>query len=250
MVRLLAQAREFDNSVLWDVDGGGTPDFVLRRTGTVFVETGSTSYGAAQTIRSVEGYLHLDSGNNGNGVVMEYGGDPEPQDIAKLSNNVIPNVLVGPAMMGPMGSGSYVFGAPGQTGRMMMSFNSSTSSIGGQYNYGLMNANVVGAAYNGRFNQAPGSLNYFGFSFTEGGDTFYGWAAILFDLEGEDRRLEIVEWAYEDTPDTAIAVGATGVPVPAHGLAMLAAGAGSVLAMRRKRRDLALIPRTSDRDTL
>ena len=131
-----------------------------------------------------------------------------------------------------------------------MSFNSSTSSIGGQFNYGQTNATVVGAALNGEFNEPLGSLGHFGFSFTEGGETFYGWAAILLNIEGEDRRLEIVEWAYEDMPDTAIAVGATSIPVPAHGLAMLAAGAGSVLVMRRKRRDLVLNFHTSDRDTI
>ncbi len=202
----------FDLSVNWDVDGDNNDDFTLRKTGIVATE--------GPTLRSAYGNMFLNSaGLNGNGVVQASGTMVDSRAIVALPLG---------AAVGPTLDSGYQFGAPGQTNRAMLSFDSSTS--GG---YMQHEVNLLTLATTGGF--TPDQLQYFGFSFM--GSTFYGWAAILHDTQGPDRGMYIVEWAYNDTPNAPIAAGA--VPVPAHGLAMLAAGAGSVLAMRRRRREAA-----------
>jgi hypothetical protein len=71
---------------------------------------------------------------------------------------------------------------------------------------------------------------YMGFSFepTVGGATHYGWAQVT--LRDDGSAGNIVAWAYEDTPATAIPVGA--VPEPSSSLLLSLLG---LLACRRKR---------------
>ena len=205
----------FNASVSWDVDSDGNADFEISKMGTVSTDTFPVT---------ANGYMSLNSGGlNGNGVVKPFGstGTIPPQAIQAMGLG---------QTVGPTLGGSYQWGAPGQTNRRMMSF-TSVYSDGSTFSYGV---NVVSQGATGGF--ASDQLQYFGFSFTNGG-IHYGWAGIRLDTEGDDRRLEIVEWAYEDTAGASIQVGAAAIPIPAHGLAMLAAGAGSVLAMRRKRRE-------------
>lgn len=86
-----------------------------------------------------------------------------------------------------------------------------------------------------------------GFQFEISGDTHYGWARVNFALGTpgvSNGVLEVVEWAFEDAADTAIAAGATGgqaVPEPASsavlgGLALLACGAGGVKRWRQSKK--------------
>ena len=167
----------FDESMTWDVDGDSNPDFDLRKKGNIATD--------GPTLRSATGYIYLNSLStaayaplNGNGVV---------QGILQVDTRAIktmaPGKLVGPTLAT---SYQYKWGNPGQTDRTMMSFFSTTSGTATSNG-----ASVVGQANNGGF--AGDQLQYFGFSFTSGGNTFFGWAAILHAL-GSDRRLEIVEW--------------------------------------------------------
>ena len=155
-----AGAGAFDLSVGWNVDGDANVDFELRKTGTVVTD--------GPTLRDASGYMFLNSaGLNGNGVVQVFG-TADTRAIRRL----LPGEVVGPTL-----GGSYQFGSPGQTNRLMLSFNSSTN--GAYMQHGV---NVAGQALNGGF--VADQLQYFGFSFTSGADTFYGWAAILHDTLG------------------------------------------------------------------
>lgn len=79
---------------------------------------------------------------------------------------------------------------------------------------------------------------YAGFRFSNDQDELlYGWARFSFDPGGgSGATFSIHEWAYNDTPNQGIKVGA--IPEPAHvvsGLGLLAAGAAGLRRMRRRR---------------
>lgn len=59
----------------------------------------------------------------------------------------------------------------------------------------------------------PPQTAYFGLRFELAGQTHYGWVQIS---EGTTDQ-GVLAWAYESTPDAAIAAGATGDPAPAPG---------------------------------
>ncbi|MFN9373021.1 MAG: PEP-CTERM sorting domain-containing protein [Planctomycetaceae bacterium] len=77
---------------------------------------------------------------------------------------------------------------------------------------------------------------YFGFKFTSGADTFYGWGEIA--LTGpKGYGISILQAYYNNTPGTAITVGDTGSAVPEPStcaLALLAAGGVAAYRARRK----------------
>lgn len=86
---------------------------------------------------------------------------------------------------------------------------------------------------------ADGVTGYSGFVFAIGGSSHYGWVEWTHTLAtGPGGGLvEVHNWAFEDTPDTPIHIADTGaevVPEPGS-LALLAAGAGGLLAWRRRR---------------
>ncbi|MCZ6894806.1 MAG: hypothetical protein O7H40_12275, partial [Gammaproteobacteria bacterium] len=113
----------FDNAVLWDVDGGGTPDFALRRKGTLYTNPIGTE-GSAFTNRYAYGYLMLDSATGGNGVVMVNEGTNPPDPLAIQALQA--GTQIGPNLVGTLATGSYRLGSAGQTGRNMMNFISSS----------------------------------------------------------------------------------------------------------------------------
>ncbi|TWU20783.1 PEP-CTERM sorting domain-containing protein [Bythopirellula polymerisocia] len=78
----------------------------------------------------------------------------------------------------------------------------------------------------------PTDPQYAGILLDIGGSSHYGWVRIKTEKVGGETTLTgtIFDWAYETTPDTAIAAGA--IPEPTS-LALLAAGAGA-LALRRR----------------
>ncbi len=86
----------------------------------------------------------------------------------------------------------------------------------------------------------PNSTGYVGFK-TGSGDL--GWLKIVIsdsNSDGYPDQATIVEYAYNDVPGGAISAGEVNPTTPEPGtaaLALLAAGAGGLLALRRKRRD-------------
>ncbi|SMF97096.1 PEP-CTERM protein-sorting domain-containing protein/MYXO-CTERM domain-containing protein [Methylomagnum ishizawai] len=102
----------------------------------------------------------------------------------------------------------------------------------------------LGTAPQGFSADVPG---YFGFSFTDGIDYFYGWAEMTISLSSQE--FTISQWAYNDTPYAAICVGETSGPggtscaVPEPGslsLALLGMGAGGLRAWRRRKQAMPL----------
>lgn len=98
---------------------------------------------------------------------------------------------------------------------------------------GASEANVPGIVSSNATNFGnPIDPQYAGIRLDIGGSTHFGWVRIKTEYVGGASTLTgtIFDWAYETTPDTAIAAGA--IPEPTS-LALLAAGAGA-LALRRR----------------
>jgi hypothetical protein len=86
-----------------------------------------------------------------------------------------------------------------------------------------------------------GASGYFGFKFTSGPNTYYGWAELTLDPANDGTKgygYTITQAYYNDTPGAGIAVGDTGATVPEPStcaLALLAAGGVAAYKGRRKR---------------
>jgi hypothetical protein len=80
-----------------------------------------------------------------------------------------------------------------------------------------------------------GTPGFIGFKFkptASSTDTFYGWASVTFSNSGPG---SIHSFAYEETPNTGIAAGFTGIAVPEPSRALLILlGAASVTLRRRR----------------
>lgn len=136
--------------------------------------------------------------------------------------NLSANFVVGPSM-----AGGYKFGSAGQSRWLVR-------------NGVIRTVTAVGFT--------SGVNGYFGFSFTDGTNLFYGWAEL--NINAPANQFTINRWAYESCSGQGIAVGATSdgatcgvsnVPEPGIlSLTLLGLGAGGVREWRRRRQAQAL----------
>ncbi|MFK5948581.1 MAG: hypothetical protein QM500_07410 [Methylococcales bacterium] len=149
---------------------------------------------------------------NGRGLVQSNGmGGDQMQNLAT-------GFIVGPTL-----TAAYQWGASQQASRTMV--NTTGTALG---------ADMAGGGW------AAGGGQYFGFRFSRAGQTHYGWAEINFDLGGAPGGVHITRWAWENQPNTAIAVVVAAVAkpiptlsIPALGLSILALGAAGIRRMRK-----------------
>ena len=146
-------------------------------------------------------------------------------------------------LRGQAGAGIKFIGYAGDASR----FNAGDKIDGGTlFNLGLLNfqRNSLGTAvsYDGSFRPpANGTVQAFvGFSLTKGslaGDLGWIKVKVTADGSGMPTGMTVLEWAYNDISGDPILAGQTqAVPEPGTmALALLASGAGGVLALRRAR---------------
>ncbi len=187
----------------WDVDGKGGAEFRLKGVGY-------TSRGTARAMLTSDGL-------NGRGLIQQLVTNGQGGYNAQggyVFQNLRPNFLIGPTL-----AKGYGFGYFNNTNRKLASSKSFSHQIAGS-------AVGFGSGVNG----------YFGFQFTSGGDTFYGWAEL--NIDGPNLSYTINRWAYNENPGGLIQPGQT-IPEPdTLSLTLLGLGAGGVRAWRRRKQAL------------
>ena len=80
------------------------------------------------------------------------------------------------------------------------------------------------------------SQGYFGFEFKRGGSTFFGWAQLATFTYDSVAEVELIDYAYDNTPGTPITTDAKASPTPEpSAIALFALGAAGICALRRRR---------------
>ena len=168
-------------------------------------------------------YLNFVSGGNSNGLpgpvdwdvnifAFSFFGQPDGQVQTQNGGAVVGRVVGYPyadrlAAVGAIGPGSAFL-----------------TSTGGTIIYG-------NPAISPTTSWRPGDTGYLGIRLTEGGNTFFGWLQLHVDPFNPATGLypmTILDWAYENSPNTAIVAGDTGAATPEPGamsLALLSLGA-------------------------
>ena len=144
------------------------------------------------------------------------------------------NVLQASVALDNSYSGPRKFSAMGSVGSAENWVGSNNQGVFNQGQSVILASNMPSGNWSGTEN------NTIGFRLKKGSDVHYGWLRVeLVDpttpqgqigfADGLSDQIQIVDWAYESTPNTPIPV-----PEPS-GLAMLAAGATSLAAWRKRR---------------
>jgi hypothetical protein len=176
-------------------DGAGGNEFEINGS-----QAGS--FTSVNLYRNVGTFLHFEDGNAANG-----GGNQDP------------NALPFGFLLGPGGA----FNNEGNSDTIANAFSGVATTTGGNF------PNFVG------------QLRYLGTQFNLGGNTHFGWIALRLNANLRSGTVEC--YAYESTPGQGISTGDTGggacggggaVPEPSS-LALMAAGAAGLFALRRRK---------------
>ncbi|MEO1496131.1 MAG: PEP-CTERM sorting domain-containing protein [Planctomycetota bacterium] len=193
--------------VALDIDGNGVNDLEMqlnRINGTLTYPTGGITYNTFADLNSAVGY----PAPGGAGQWMsEPGPAPDTADIRLLLD-------------GDTVSSGQTFGS---TATFAVLGSLTVTTTGG-----------FSSQYSTQVGQWPtDGTGLAGVQFDRGGANHFGWIRLRFESApgGRISSVEALEWAWEDRPDTAIPAGV--VPEPT-GLAMLAAGAAGVAALRSR----------------
>jgi hypothetical protein len=136
------------------------------------------------------------------------------------------------------------------SGVQKLSSNAAISSKAGRFSGGFHAVKLVNGSYQlGTFNVSQ--PRFAGIEFNTGGrgtsystkqpEIHYGWIELAYDGIPDPTSITAIDWAYDLTPNQAIAAGYTGVqdpPTPEPGtaaLSLLAMGAAGVVAWRRRK---------------
>ena len=203
----LSMSAAYPATVNWDVDGAGGTDFALWKAGPPGTDSIQL---ASQTIGG--------SSLNGRGLV---GPTFYTDDVQALQQSF---------SVGPTLPNSYVWGNQGIPLRNAMSAGTFGGTIGGPSYFIGYDFDAHGFGIGN---------NFFGFRFLDAaGAMHYGWANINFDTT--NGVVSITKWAYESTPDTAIHIPSTVIPLPgAHALGLLGLGAAGLMSWRQRRKEKA-----------
>ena len=139
------------------------------------------------------------------------------------------------ARFGPARAGNAMIGQLGE-GITISNLATGTSvGLAGPWQNSLAYATFNGTRREPGLQNVPtNDSGQFGFRFTSGSDTFYGWGSLVPDLLAPGQGFKITEAYYHSTPGTAIDVGAVPVPEPSS-MVLLALGAAGLTAWRARR---------------
>jgi len=203
-----------DGSNFWDVDGDGTGDFRLRnaRGSTTFISDTYTS-----TFQTSWQSAFFDDVNGGR-LVMPVGDDTwaEQGGIAKLPFNF---------QIGPGLAAAYKFHLNPQSDNTIRTAAYASPSVG-------YDAEAGGWSL--------GETGFFGFKFTKGSDTHYGWGEMTISSRlpgtyGGDLGFIINEAWYENSAGASVGVGAIPEASQVAGHSLLALGAAGLAIWRRRK---------------
>jgi hypothetical protein len=135
------------------------------------------------------------------------------------------DITATPGASNALNLGPLAFGAP-------ITMVNTTDTVGGQLVSSKFNCCPT-TNYYGPWAAQGATPAYIGVRFTSGGLDYLGWAQLSLSVPNGT----LIDWAYENTPETTIAAGDVGgaaVPEPSS-LALFAMGAAGILALRRRR---------------
>jgi hypothetical protein len=187
-------------------DGVGANEFEVRGYQTPTTTFGTNTIGFVGLYRTDTNFLHLEDSNPANG-----GGFSDP--------NALPlGFIVGPG-------GTFLSGEP------------DADSI-------VRTEDGAATATGGNFQNFIGQVRYIGTQFLLGGNTHFGWIGV--QLNSDLLTGTVTGYAYEACAGEAIETGATtggatcgpgsGVIPEPSSLALMAAGAAGIFALRRRRK--------------
>lgn len=193
--------------------------------GFSFVSNTNVTLGALRP-PAADGYTYWDiDGAGGNDFYLRHRSATSGGNLLAEYAVFGPNRSSGNSMIGQLGEGIIIsnLGTGANVGPLATPWSNGFASATYQ---GVMNVGLTNFTFN--------NSGQFGFRFTSGSNTLYGWGSLVPDLLAPGQGFKITEAYYQTTPGAAIAVGAVPVPEPSS-MVLLAIGAAGLTALRARR---------------